>query len=169
MGVALAAATWGNGGDPPFQTFNFAAIREPGGSWQKLNELIPPNSGWDLRSAAAINSRGQIVGVGFDSQLNKQRAYLLTPAPVPVPAPPFHFSVERISHWETTSGRDTRIEDNAAPTRQSPLDDRIVNGTIDIGAFEVQASPIPPTRPQSDLFALILATADVDSLEKDDL
>jgi probable HAF family extracellular repeat protein len=29
-----------------------------------LNELIPPNSGWELISAAAINDAGQIVGTG---------------------------------------------------------------------------------------------------------
>ncbi len=44
---------------------------------------------------------------------------------------------------------------------------RIVNGTIDIGALEVQSSPIPPpARPslRPDILALILATADLDSL-----
>ncbi len=42
---------------------------------------------------------------------------------------------------------------------------RIVNGTIDIGAFEVQSSPIPPAiRPGFDLLAIVLATADLDSL-----
>ncbi len=42
---------------------------------------------------------------------------------------------------------------------------RIVNGTIDIGAFEVQSTPIPPTtQPRLDLLSLILATADLDSL-----
>ncbi len=42
---------------------------------------------------------------------------------------------------------------------------RIVNGTIDIGAFEVQASPIPPTsHPRLDLLPVVLATADLDSL-----
>ncbi len=42
---------------------------------------------------------------------------------------------------------------------------RIVNGTIDIGAFEVQSSPIPtPNRTSIDLLALVLATADLDSL-----
>ncbi len=42
---------------------------------------------------------------------------------------------------------------------------RIVNGNIDIGAFEVQATPIPPiTRPGLDLLAVVLATADLDSL-----
>jgi hypothetical protein len=42
---------------------------------------------------------------------------------------------------------------------------RIVNGTIDIGAFEVQSSPIPPSpRPGIELLALVLATADLDSI-----
>ncbi len=42
---------------------------------------------------------------------------------------------------------------------------RIVNGTIDIGSFEVQMSPIPPMmRPGFDLLAVVLATADWDSL-----
>ncbi len=42
---------------------------------------------------------------------------------------------------------------------------RIVNDTINIGAFEVQASPIPPSaRPGLDLLAVVLATADLDSL-----
>ncbi len=44
---------------------------------------------------------------------------------------------------------------------------RIVNGTIDIGAFEVQASPMPTAaRPSArpDIFAMILATADLNSL-----
>ncbi len=41
---------------------------------------------------------------------------------------------------------------------------RIVNGTIDIGAFEVQASPIPPLTHRPGFLALLLATADLDSL-----
>ncbi len=42
---------------------------------------------------------------------------------------------------------------------------RIVNGTIDIGAFEVQATPIPShTRPGCVLLALVLATVDLDAL-----
>ncbi len=49
---------------------------------------------------------------------------------------------------------------------------RIVNGTIDIGAFEVQATAIPAPSPRPaaafarhDMLAMILATADLDSLE----
>ncbi len=42
---------------------------------------------------------------------------------------------------------------------------RIVNGSIDIGSFEVQASPMPSmTRPGFDLSAVVLATADFDLL-----
>jgi hypothetical protein len=41
---------------------------------------------------------------------------------------------------------------------------RIVNGTIDRGAFEVQASPIPSI-PGPDILALVLATADWEALE----
>ncbi len=41
---------------------------------------------------------------------------------------------------------------------------RIVNGTIDIGAFEVQASPVTPLTHRPDFLALVLATADLDSL-----
>jgi hypothetical protein len=42
-----------------------------------LNSLIPPNSGWKLRMANAINDRGQIVGRGL---LNGQkRGFLLEP------------------------------------------------------------------------------------------
>ncbi len=42
---------------------------------------------------------------------------------------------------------------------------RIVNGTIDIGAFEVQATPMPSSpRAGYEILALILATADLDTL-----
>ncbi len=50
--------------------------------WQRgvamdLNDLIPADSGWLLRSAEGINDRGQIVGFGtFEGQT---RAFLLTP------------------------------------------------------------------------------------------
>ena len=50
--------------------------------WQRgtpldLNELIPPNSGWELRVAAEINGAGQIAGFGTIG--GRQHAYLLTP------------------------------------------------------------------------------------------
>jgi probable HAF family extracellular repeat protein len=45
---------------------------------QDLNDLIPAGSGWELRSAAAINSSGQIVGEGLIN--GETRAFLATPA-----------------------------------------------------------------------------------------
>ena len=42
-----------------------------------LNDRLPPDSGWELLEARAINNRGQIVGHGL---LNgEQRGFLLTP------------------------------------------------------------------------------------------
>jgi probable HAF family extracellular repeat protein len=50
------------------------------GSMRDLNDLIPPNSGWLLNHAVAINAQGQIAGNGlFKGVL---QAFLLTPAPV---------------------------------------------------------------------------------------
>jgi probable HAF family extracellular repeat protein len=50
-----------------------------------LNDFLPPDSGWTLIGASAINDQGQIVGYG---QHNGQtRAFLLTPGQV-VPAVP---------------------------------------------------------------------------------
>jgi probable HAF family extracellular repeat protein len=45
---------------------------------QDLNTLIPPNSGWSLVEAAAINRSGQIVAGGFVGE--KFHGALLTPA-----------------------------------------------------------------------------------------
>ena len=42
-----------------------------------LNRLLPPNSGWTLEEAHAINSRGQIAGTGHFH--GSPRAFLLTP------------------------------------------------------------------------------------------
>ena len=48
-----------------------------GGQAVDLNLLLPPNSGWTLDEARAINDRGQIAGTGrFHDQA---RAFLLTP------------------------------------------------------------------------------------------
>ncbi len=45
-----------------------------------LNNLLPPNSGWTLNSAKAINNNGQIVGSGIFNGQN--RGFLLTPVTV---------------------------------------------------------------------------------------
>jgi probable HAF family extracellular repeat protein len=47
------------------------------GEMQDLNSLIPPNSGWVLEQATAINDRGQITGVGTIN--GHSHAFLLTP------------------------------------------------------------------------------------------
>jgi probable HAF family extracellular repeat protein len=51
-----------------------------------LNALIPPNTGWVLQVAEAINDAGQIAGYGtFNGQTE---AFLLTPLGASSPAPP---------------------------------------------------------------------------------
>jgi uncharacterized membrane protein len=42
-----------------------------------LDSLVPPDSGWTLRSATAINDRGEIVGVG--KLRGRERGFLLIP------------------------------------------------------------------------------------------
>ena len=45
-----------------------------------LNDTIPPDSGWELREARAINDQGQICGSGLiDGNLH---AFLMTPVPL---------------------------------------------------------------------------------------
>jgi hypothetical protein len=49
-----------------------------------LNDLIPADSGWELRTAQDINDVGQIVGYGVidingDGIYSERRAFLLTP------------------------------------------------------------------------------------------
>jgi uncharacterized membrane protein len=54
-----------------------AFLRPASGPMLDLNSLVPPNSGWLLHRACAINDGGQIVGVGtYDGRF---RAYLLIP------------------------------------------------------------------------------------------
>ena len=47
------------------------------GEMRDLNDLVAVDSGWMLREARAINSRGQIVGTGRFA--GEERAFLLTP------------------------------------------------------------------------------------------
>jgi probable HAF family extracellular repeat protein len=49
-----------------------------------LNSYITSGSGWFLQSALSINDSGQIVGYGIYN--GQQRAFLLTPEPVPEPS-----------------------------------------------------------------------------------
>jgi len=49
-----------------------------GGTFQNLNNLIPPGSGFTLDNATAINDNGQIVANGYNST-GQEHAFLLTP------------------------------------------------------------------------------------------
>jgi probable HAF family extracellular repeat protein len=53
------------------------------GSMIDLNDLLPPNSGWELHSANKINNKGQICGYGTHNGLT--RAFLMTLPPALVP------------------------------------------------------------------------------------
>jgi probable HAF family extracellular repeat protein len=48
-----------------------------------LNDQIPPDSGWVLTEARAINNAGQIVGLGYLKGVAGARAFLLTPVCAP--------------------------------------------------------------------------------------
>ena len=68
-----------------------AFLSESGGPMVDLNTLLPPDSGWVLLSANAINDAGQIVGEGT---LNGEpRAFLLTPPVTSDTTPPVISSV----------------------------------------------------------------------------
>jgi probable HAF family extracellular repeat protein len=56
---------------------DFRAFVYRKGKMQDLNSLIPPNSGWFLANAYAINDRGQITGTGLIG--GGEHAYLLDP------------------------------------------------------------------------------------------
>ena len=58
-------------------TYVSHAFRYSAGKMEDLNSFIDANSGWELLTATAINTRGQIVGFGKFG--NRQHAFLLTP------------------------------------------------------------------------------------------
>ena len=62
---------------PPSEAVDFRAIHYSNGITRDLNDLIPPGSGWVLKSATDINDRGQIVGVGEKD--GKFMPFLLSP------------------------------------------------------------------------------------------
>ena len=57
------------------------AVLWNGGLITDLNDLLPPDSGWQLRVATAINDDGDIVGLG--RHFGRGRAFLLRAAPPP--------------------------------------------------------------------------------------
>ena len=53
------------------------AVLWENGTPTDLNDAIPANSGWELRSARAINNRGEILGVGVFNDV--EQGYVLYP------------------------------------------------------------------------------------------
>jgi probable HAF family extracellular repeat protein len=86
------------------------------GQMVDVNTLLPPNSGWVLRSADFINDAGQIVGLGvFNGETN---SYLFTPAgpnSVPVANAGPDQTVE-CSTFTQLDGNGSTDEDNDALT-----------------------------------------------------
>lgn len=79
-----------------------AAFLWEDGVMRNLNDLIPAGSGWDLRSARAINNAGQIVGYGIapDGELH---GYLLEPMS-PRPCGPLDLEVRAASlEWSAAA------------------------------------------------------------------
>lgn len=85
-----ATSSWANCINNSGQAVGFSGshaalfdINHPG-TVTDLNSLVNATTGWTLEKATAINDVGQIVGVG--SINGQSHAFLLTPAPVPVPS-----------------------------------------------------------------------------------
>jgi probable HAF family extracellular repeat protein len=49
------------------------------GTFQNLNNLIPPGSGFTLNDATAVNDNGQIIADGSNNTTGQAHAFLLTP------------------------------------------------------------------------------------------
>lgn len=56
-----------------------------GGQIEDLNDFVPPDTGWDLRSATGINDEGQIAGSGVLGGFF--HSYLLTPVAMTLKGP----------------------------------------------------------------------------------
>jgi probable HAF family extracellular repeat protein len=67
-GVVVGNSSFGN---------TYHAFVYSGGKMQDLNKLIPAGSGWVLVEGDAVNSAGQIVGMGMHN--GQEHAFLLTP------------------------------------------------------------------------------------------
>ncbi len=62
-----------------FADYYRAFAWEPHDGFRDLNNLIPPDTGWKLQEATAINERGEIVGWGI-LKGQEDSGFLLTPA-----------------------------------------------------------------------------------------
>ncbi len=83
---ALNSCAWGlndSGQVVGFQWINSrTAFLYEDGETKNLNDLIDPNSGWELTDAMAINNFGHIVGDGYYN--GQRRAFLLKPIQYPI-------------------------------------------------------------------------------------
>jgi probable HAF family extracellular repeat protein len=94
-----------------------------------LNTQIPPDSGWTLFEASAINDAGQIVGTGQLPGYNNVHAYLLTPNASPA--------------FTTVAVADVLPVLPSAPIRaQQPPDARLAPDSSEAGR-----EPHPPAAP----------------------
>jgi probable HAF family extracellular repeat protein len=91
--------------DPITENYYYRPFLWQNGTMTDLNALIPPDSGWTLWYANAINNAGQTVGSGLH---NGERAYLLTPESFAVTAPAnamagtaFDVTVSALGAWDS--------------------------------------------------------------------
>jgi probable HAF family extracellular repeat protein len=115
---------------PPFQDYTFAAAWTPGQGWQNLNDVIPPDSGWTLSWATALNNQGQIAGYGTNPA-GQTHAFLLSPEPAIRPVGQFAVNASATS-WsaavsapkpanpDLTRSRDTSADPE--PVHAAPRD-----------------------------------------------
>jgi probable HAF family extracellular repeat protein len=75
-----------------------------------LNTRIPPNSGWKLEMACAINDRGLIVGSGRLKGAERIRAFLLIPHSIASPSPPAAPTGLVVSHATTEAPSQLELE-----------------------------------------------------------
>ena len=64
----------------PFIDEDHAFLWDRVQGYRDLNDMVPAGTGWELRSATAINSKGEIVGWG-DLHGDENVGFLLTPIP----------------------------------------------------------------------------------------
>lgn len=104
-----------------------------------LNTHIPPNSGWRLTSADAINDQGQITGAGI---INGQtHAFVLTPADVPIYTGPSRFVP--VTPCRVVDTRLTGPAIGGGSARRFPLISGGCNLPFEATAFSLNVTVVP--------------------------
>ena len=118
------------------------------GELTDLNELIDPDSGWTLQSAAAINDSGQITGIGTID--GEEHAFLLQP-----PRISGKVFLDKNSNGRPESGEaavvgwrvyldlnaDGRFSRNE-PYRLTDTNGEFSFDDLDVGSYDVNVSPL---------------------------